>query len=264
MEIRDQTGRSVEIPRRPRRIVSLCPSTTETLFALGAGDAVAGRTRYCCHPRDRVGSLASVGGTKAVDLEALARLEPDLVVAVKEENHEPQVREIAVRWPTLVLDPVDVASALDGLRLLGRALFDDARGAALADDIARRFAGLPRLEGLRVLYLIWRKPFMAVGAGTYLDDVLRTLGFVNVASSLDGRYPELDADRVEALTPEILLASSEPFPFESKHLAELRALAPGARVAFVDGELFSWHGARMLEAADYFAGLVARLGGPEG
>ncbi len=256
--IQDQLGRTLEV-ERPSRIVSLCPSTTETLCALGAGKRLVGRTDYCRHPHEVVTGLASVGGTKRVKPDALERLQPDLVVSVREENDRTQVEDIAARWPTLILDPVDVASAIAGIELLGAAI--DARDAAreLATSVRTSFADLPNVNGARVVYLIWRKPYMAVGADTYLHDVLERLGFVNVAASTDARYPEVSQDELEALDADLVLASSEPFPFTEKHLPELRELAPRATPVLVDGEMFSWHGVRMLEATRYFRDLIATL-----
>ena len=218
-----------------------------------------GRTDYCCHPAEHVDAVPSLGGTKRIHFDRLEALRPDLVVSVKEENDRRQIDEIASHWPTLILDPTDVSSAVTGIEILGRAVGAEDPAIEMGRAISTAFANLPNAGGIPVVYLIWRQPFMAAGAGTYLDDVLTRLGFDNTARELDGRYPELDAAWAAARRPHLLLASSEPFPFGETHLPELRAWAPAATPVLVDGELFSWHGARMLLAAAHFCELVPRL-----
>jgi iron complex transport system substrate-binding protein len=258
--VRDDLGRAVDVPRAPRRVVSLCPSTTETLFALGLGDGrLVGRTDWCRHPRGRVEALASVGGTKKVRSERVAALDPDLIVAVREENDREQIESLAATWPVFVLDPVDVESAIQGVDRLGDVVGAGEIANRLATRIRAAFADLPRAPSLRVAYLIWRKPWMVVGKDTYVDDVLRRLGLVNVGADLEGRYPETDAAALRRARVELLLASSEPFPFDASYFEELRTLVPEAAPVLVDGEAFSWHGARMLEAAVAFRELVPRL-----
>lgn len=257
--LKDQLARTVDLPSS-ERICSLCPSTTETLFALGVGNRLVGRTDYCCHPADRIDAILSVGGTKKVNLARLDATEPDLVVAVREENDREQINTIADKWPTLILDPVDVESALTGIELLGRAVDAATTATQLTSSIRDAFDRLPNANGRRAVYLIWRKPFMAVGAGTFIGDVMERLGFTNVAAALDSRYPEVARELLDELRPELVLASSEPFPFAQQHLPELRELAPAAEPILVDGEMFSWHGVRMLEAARYFAANAALWG----
>lgn len=256
---RDQIGRNVEIISQPRRIISLCPSVTETLFALGLRGRIVGRTDYCCHPDDAVAEVAPVGGTKNVRIGAVDALRPDLIVAVREENREEAVRELASRWPVLVLDPESVCAAVDSVQLLGEVTGTSPAATKLAAQISRAFDELPRARGIRVAYLIWRRPYMAAGGSTYIDDVLDHLGLVNVVRSLDGRYPEVEGPVLAGLRPRFLLASSEPFPFTEQHVGELRQLVPGAEPVLVDGQMFGWHGVRMLAAASYFKQLIPRL-----
>ena len=245
--------------RPPERIVSLCPSITETLFALGAGPRVVGRTRYCIHPANRVAPIPTVGGTKTVDLSRVEALRPDLVVAVQEENSESQIRALAQRHEVLLLDPVDIPTALQDILRLGARVGSTASAVGLVHEITAAFEAVPRAADIPVVYLIWRKPLMAVGAGTYIDALLVRLGLINQASGLPSRYPTLDRAAIGRLSPRLVLASTEPFPFAENHLAELRATFPGACPVRVDGEMFSWHGARMKLAARYFGELVPRL-----
>ncbi len=280
MDFRDDLGRAVTLAATPQRVISLCPSQTETLFALGLADQIVGLTRYCVHPSaaetpppnpleffpsplrggagEGVESKTKIGGTKQLDLSAIERLAPDLIIAEKEENRREDVERLAERWPVFVTDVGDFESALKMIETLGR-LCDRAQPAqALARQIAVRWKRLQPVEQQPgVLYLIWRKPFMAAGAETYIDSVLSRCGMHNVVST--SRYPELNARDLQDLKPELVLLSSEPYPFHGEHLVELQAFLPQARIELVDGEMFSWYGVRMLRAADYLQEFIERL-----
>ncbi len=229
------------------RVVSLCPSTTETVLGLIDRGRLAGRTDFCTRPAGVVTSIPSVGGTKRLNPDAVSALDPDLILSVREENDHTQIAALAARWPVLILDPVDIETMLAGVRLLGRALDAADAGAALATRLAAALP--PPGPPVRVVYLIWRKPYMAAGAGTYIGAVLAALGLVNAAAALPGRYPELTPEKLAGLDGAVVLAASEPFPFGEKHVAGLaRDFAP-ARPLLVDGEAFGWHGIRLLDGA---------------
>ena len=253
----DQLGRTLALPRRPMRIVSLCPSITETLYALGAGDRVVGRTRFCIHPRAAVGGAVRVGGTKEIRYDRLAALTPDLIIAEKEENTPEMVARLAQDYPVYVADVRDVPSALAMIRDLGQLLGAEVPAHRLADRIEQGFAALTAGPPRRVAYLIWRAPWMGVGGDTYIHDLLRRLGWTNVLLSLPGRYPVFSLEELVAAAPELVLLSSEPFPFDASHRAELAAHLPGAEVRLVDGEMFSWYGSRMEAALPYLRGLLS-------
>ena len=253
----------------PRRIVSLCPSVTETVHWLGAWDRLVGRTRYCVHPKGLVQAVPHVAGTKRPDLPALFALKPDLVVAVKEENRKEDLEHIAsAKIPVLLLDPNDVAEAADAARELGDALDCPIEGELLRRRIlgaakqARLAAeGAPRP---RVAYLIWWDAPMGVGGGTFIHSMLEAGGLHNVLGD-QGLYPALTPESLAALDPEAVLLSSEPYPFKPRHRDELAAATglPVDRVHLVDGELLSWHGARTPRGLRYAANLSAQLRGAE-
>jgi len=217
-------GRQVDVPESPQRIISLCPSETETLAALVAPERLVGCTRYCKYPEALVSRVTKVGGTKQLDLKVISDLSPELVIAVKEENDKAQIDALADQFPVIILDPVDHETAA--------------------------LAGLKQAHAERVLYLIWRQPYMAAGKGTYIDAMLKSLGLVNAAVELEERYPTLDDTAIASAAPDIILAASEPFPFESKHQAELEERFPRSSIYFVDGEAFGWHGVRTLHVSD--------------
>lgn len=250
VSIIDQLGREVLVPDRPQRIISLCPSETETLAALVVADRIIGCTRYCKYPEELVGSVSKVGGTKQLDLDTIHNLEPDLILAVREENDKAQIEILANAFPVIILDPVNHATTLESVRIMGRAVGETKRAEKTVHKISAILENLVKAQGQRALYLIWRKPYMAAGKGTFIDAMIRSVGLMNAAAGLEGRYPSLDDTHIHKAAPDIILASSEPFPFEEKHRAELEARFPDCPIYFVDGEAFGWHGVRTLHVAE--------------
>lgn len=253
----DAVGRIVRLAREPRRIVSLCPSQTELLFALGVGARVVGLTKFCVHPASEVASRTRVGGTKDVKTDRVCALAPDLVLAEKEENTRELVEELARRFPVFVTDVVDIPSALAMIRTVGSIVGRSVAGVELAERIEHSLRHINPPRPRRVLYLIWRRPWMAAGRGTFIDSVLTVAGFENAVEA--SRYPELSEETLRSLGAEYVLLSSEPFTFRRKHLDELTALMPSSRIEFVDGQVFSWYGSRMLTIEPYVKSLWAKL-----
>jgi iron complex transport system substrate-binding protein len=250
--MRDHLNREVALPTAPQRIVSLCPSITETLYDLGLGEKIVGRTRFCIHPMPAVKQATRVGGTKQINFERLHALQPDLIIAEKEENTPEMVARLAQDYPVFVTDVVDLPSALRMIRDLGQLTGSRTQ----ADPLASRIeAGLVQLRGiwspLRTLYLIWQNPYMGVGSPTYIHSLLTHLGLHNLLAGRQSRYPQLTLEAMQAIDPELLLLSSEPFPFDESHVAALSRHFPRAQVARVDGEMFSWYGSRMERAMGY-------------
>lgn len=253
--VSDMLGRVLSVPLTPERIVSLCPSQTETLFDLGLGDRVVGTTRYCIHPQQKVESTIRVGGTKRVDLGVIRRLKPDLIIAEKEENPREMVEALSELAPVYVTNVENPASAFQMITRLGALTGAEDRAEMLVREIQAEWSQLPLQERkIRIAYLIWRKPWMAAGPTTYIDALLEVTGFENVFGAREGavstevavrRYPELTPEQLAQADPEVVLLSSEPYPFQERHLAELQALLPRARVLLTDGEPWSWYGSRM-------------------
>ena len=256
----DDLGRDVRVPVRPQRIVSLCPSQTETLLELGAGERLVGRTRYCIHPEPTVIRITEVGGTKQLRVPAIEQLKPDLVIAEKEENRREDVELLAARWPVFVTDVRDIASGLRMISTLGRLCGCETAATGLIKKISTRWRSLKALPKPRsTAYLIWRKPWMAAGADTYIHDVLTRCGLVNVFAQSAARYPETTMKKLAVLSPELVLLSTEPYPFKEKHRGEFAKALPQSKVLLVDGEAFSWYGARMLKSADVLQGIIDSL-----
>jgi ABC-type Fe3+-hydroxamate transport system substrate-binding protein len=258
MHTTDQTGRTFEMSSTPRRIVSLVPSQTELLHTLGLEEEVVGITRFCIHPEEWRRTKTRVGGTKDADVERIRSLQPDIVIANKEENRRETVSEIASFCPVWTSDVSDIPGALDMIRSLGVLL----GRASEADSLVERLHPLSSLRlgngNLRAAYLIWKDPWMTVGGDTFIHDMMRCAGLSNVFGDRT-RYPETGIDEIASLKPDVLLLSSEPYPFRERHAGELKNALPFTEVMLVDGEMFSWYGSRMLKGMDYLRRLRVNL-----
>jgi ABC-type Fe3+-hydroxamate transport system substrate-binding protein len=254
----DQLNRAVSVPAFPKRIISIVPSQTELLFYMGLDAEIAGITKFCIHPANKVSQVPKIGGTKQLNLDAIHQLRPDLIIANKEENEQGQVEELMKHYPVWISDIHDLPGALQMISGIGTITNRVEEASKLNTIVQQRFDELKKPAIItRTAYLIWRKPYMAAGRGTFIDSMLQLCGFDNVFGQT--RYPEISAEALVAANPELLLLSSEPYPFAEKHVAEFKALLPNTRVLLVDGETFSWYGSRLLEAPAYFAGLVASI-----
>lgn len=255
----DHLARSIDVPAAPQRIVSLCPSLTETLYALGLGTRVVGRTRFCLHPEPAVRQATRVGGTKQINFERLHALKPDLIIAEKEENTREMVEALAQDYPVYVIDVQTVEQAIAMIADLGRLTGTQAAAQRLQQAIRQGWDQLPRWpRAPRVAYFIWQAPLMVVGRDTYIQSVLARLGMANVFLDREARYPQITAADLQAAQPDYVLLSSEPFPFADQHVAAFQALLPQAQVNLVDGEMFSWYGARMQQAAAWLQGWLTQ------
>jgi len=256
----DALGRELRLAGSPGRIVSLVPSLTELLADLGLDDEVVGLTTFCVRPPGWRRRKTRVGGTKQVRVERVRDLRPDLVLANKEENVREQVEAIAAEAPVYVTDVADLPGAVAMIRAVGALVGRGEAAGALADEVAAGFDGLAAGPPIRTAYLIWRDPWITVGGDTFIHDVMGRAGLVNAFGDRR-RYPAVDDDELRRAAPELVLLSSEPFPFDERHRAEVAAVGPDARVELVDGEPFSWYGSRLRAAADYLRALRQRLAG---
>lgn len=240
----------------PGRVISLVPSLTELVCDLGAEPELVGLTTFCVRPPGLKARKARLGGTKQLKREAAAALAPELVLANREENTREDVEWLEERAPVHLTDVRDLPGALDMIRAVGALLGRAPAARELSARIEAGFAGLAGLAPRRAAYLIWRRPWMVAGGDTFIGDMLRRGGFVNVFEHLR-RYPEVTPEALRDAAPELLLLSSEPFPFKPAHADELTAAVPGARAAFVDGEAFSWYGSRLLETPAHLRQLAS-------
>ena len=292
-------GRELVLARPPRRIVSLVPSDTYSVCALGGGDRLAGRTQFCVEPAAEVEAIPVVGGTKNVDVDLVVGLEPDLILANQEENARAPLERLAdLRLPLFVSFPRRVAEGVAHLARLARML-------GLADHLpARRLiqesyqtlradaeVAAVRAELPRAFVPIWREPLMTFNDDTFAADMLLQMGLANAFDSRqrnyplaadlgrrspiaadrlgdrDRRYPRLTADEVVARAPDVVLVPDEPYPFATHELNELAALdtpaGRGGRVTMVSGRDLFWYGARAVQALPRLRSLVSRLCGAQ-
>ncbi|RPD51440.1 ABC transporter substrate-binding protein [Paracnuella aquatica] len=239
----------------PQRIVSLVPSQTELLADLGLEQEVAGITKFCVHPNQWWRNKRRIGGTKTVDVAAVLALQPNLVIANKEENVAEQVLEIAATVPTYVSDMGNLNEALAMINTIGQLTHREQQADAIIDKIKNGFNHLTPLNPpLKAAYLIWKEPWMTVGNDTFIHHMMQLAGFENVFADRQ-RYPAVEWSEIAATAPDVLLLSSEPYPFKEKHIAALQPLLPQTRIVLVDGEMFSWYGSRLLHAPRYFTQL---------
>jgi len=269
VQVIDDLGFKVDLESPPARIVSLVPSWTETLFALGLGERVVGVTKFCVAPAERVESLRKVGGTKNPDLRTIATLAPDLVIANAEENRREDVERMrSQRFPVLVTYPRTVPAAVESLLKIGRLAGREAEAGAMAREITRTVSEVEADVGvwaklrLRAFCPIWKKPWMAFNADTYAHDVLRMMGFNNVYAAAGKRYPATTLDEAIELRPDVVLLPDEPYEFSDKDVDELRTVLPpglARRVLIVSGRDLHWYGVHMVSGLKSLAQRLARV-----
>ena len=254
----DQTGREVILDKTPHRIISLVPSQTELLFDLGLNNEVIGITKFCVHPEEWFQNKTRVGGTKQIKIDIIHKLQPDLIIANKEENIKEQVEELGNHYPVWVSDVNNLEDAYEMIGQIGILTDKGHVAKEMIDQIKSGFSRLPTIDSrLPTCYLIWQKPYMTAGGDTFIHSMMEAAGFKNIFFDKD-RYPEIFIDDLrtdpehESKGCQLLLLSSEPFPFKQKHVDELQPLLPNTKILLVDGEMFSWYGSRLLLAPGYF------------
>lgn len=253
----DQTGRTISFQTPPQRIVSLVPSQTELLFDLGLDEGVVGITKFCVHPPEWVYTKTRVGGTKKLHIDIIHQLQPDLIIANKEENVKEQVEECAKNYPVWVSDVNNLADAYGMIEQVGLITGKVDKSIEIVTSIKKEFSQLrnvhspPAGGAVSTCYLIWNDPYMTVGGDTFIHSMLEAAGFENVFKD-QKRYPTVTTEDFINKNVDILLLSSEPFPFKQKHIDQLQPLLPSTKIILVDGEMFSWYGSHLLHAPRYF------------
>jgi ABC-type Fe3+-hydroxamate transport system substrate-binding protein len=257
-----------DLPYLPKRIISLVPSQTELLADLGLEEETVGITKFCVHPQNWFKTKQRVGGTKTISPAVIKALQPDLIIANKEENVKRQVEALARDYPVWLTDVNNLQDALKMIEDIGALTGKQTEAKALTTSVKDNFANLEENKTLRpklkTAYLIWQKPYMTVGSDTFINDMLIHCGFENIFENRK-RYPEIDIAELQTANPQdpvgcqLLLLSSEPYPFKQKHIDELNDQLPGTKIILVDGEFFSWYGSRLLKAPAYFSELIKTM-----
>jgi ABC-type Fe3+-hydroxamate transport system substrate-binding protein len=247
------------------RIVSLVPSITELLFDLGLDAAVVGRTVFCVHPKDRVRAARSVGGTKQINFEKLRSLAPTHVIVNVDETPLDLANAIAaLGCRVVVTHPVDVTDNLTLFRLIGglfgRATEADALASRLQAALAAVEDATARWPPRRVLYLIWKNPWMTVSRDTYIARMLAQVNWQTVADDPAIRYPTIRLTTDLLAETDLVLFSSEPFPFSQTHVEDFCRAFPehAAKALTIDGQMVSWYGSRAIAGIAYLHALAKK------
>ena len=271
MEFVDAYNRVLSLSQRPQRIVSLVPSITETVFALGAGERVVGVTSYCTHPPEGVAAVTQIGGTKDPDLDQIECLEPDLIIINDEENRQEDFLTLDERgFPIYVTAPRTVAEGIGMVEQLGPVIGCNEQAQALSRSLWHQYEAVEAecrtTESLRVFCPIWRKPWMSFNGETYSDDMLRCCGGQNIFHTQDERYFSLSLDDVVAADPHVVLLPSEPYPFAEKHFVHLQSLqntraGQGGHFYCIDGTALCWYGPRIADGLSELSRLFSFVRG---
>jgi len=262
----DHTG-TIHTPAGPSaRIVSLVPSLTELLIDLGLGAQLVGRTRYCVHPADRVGGIAVIGGTKAIEADTVRALNATHAIVNVDETPKDVADELTAMGVTVIVThPNSVQDNPALFRLFGE-IFDRQQQAETLcqrfdqalQDLKQTAATLP---ARRVLYLIWQKPWMTVSADTYIANTLRLVNWQTVGHDPDVRYPEVVMGDMIESGVDLVVFSSEPFPFTETHRQAFHEQFPqfDGRSSLIDAEMVSWYGSRALPGLNYLGTFAESL-----
>ena len=253
----DQIGQEHTLVDVPTKIVSLVPSITELLCDMGLRRTIVGCTKFCVHPQGLMEESTTVGGTKNVDIDKCVQLDPDIILANKEENTKADIDALREICPVWVAD----IKTIDDVRRTIVALADIFDRVDVGQNVVQKLVGSlpsrPRKLG-SVVYLIWRRPYMTVGGDTYISHMLGRCGFTNVFDDSE-RYPEIQLQDISDRSPDHVFLSSEPYPFTEKHVADLHDLLGHASIHVVDGEFFSWYGTRTIHCEGYLDTLANQL-----
>ncbi|MBR9757107.1 MAG: ABC transporter substrate-binding protein [Algicola sp.] len=255
MQVKDQLQRTLVFSKPPRRIVSLVPSLTELICDLGLKQSLVGVTKFCVHPESIRTQADVVGGTKQVHFNKIKALQPDVILCNKEENTKALVEGCAEIAPVHVSDLNNLDDCLELIGMYGDLFEVKPKALKLVgaiEEANRNFKTfIKNKASLKVAYFIWKDPWMVAAQNTFVDCLLKLNGFENVFANLE-RYPEIALDDIELKEADLILLSSEPYPFKTAHKMALEKQFPKTKVLLVDGEMFSWYGSRLLYAFDYF------------
>ena len=256
MIYKDQLNRKLQLKSLPKRIISLVPSQTELLCDLGLKNSIVGVTKFCVHPNGLIKDKEVVGGTKQIHLEKIKALQPDIILCNKEENTKDIVKACEAICPVHVSDIFTISDSIALIEQYGKMFSCEAVSKHLSVKITSQLKDFQEFiknkPTLKVAYFIWKNPWMVAANNTFVNHLLQLNKFENVYAN-EKRYPEVDIENQSVTKQvELVLLSSEPYPFKEKHSDELAAHYPNAKVILVDGEYFSWYGSRLTKTFTYF------------
>lgn len=263
-QLKDQLGTSHTFENSPKRIVSIVPSQTELLYDLGLEENIVGITKFCVHPYHLKATKTIVGGTKKVNYDKIKELNPDIIIANKEENTQEIVDELSKICPVWVTDIITIEDNLQMIQDFGQLFNKRTESQKWIDKINfahQNFKDFIKDKSpKKVAYFIWANPYMVAGNNTFINEMLKLNKFENIYENREERYPEIIEQKMRIQgDPDLVLLSSEPFPFKDEHAFELGRYTHHATTVFVDGEMFSWYGSRLLKAFEYFKNLHQKI-----
>ncbi|MGR7813669.1 ABC transporter substrate-binding protein [Lacinutrix undariae] len=255
MIVTDQLGKILEFKSTPKRIISLVPSQTELICDLGLEDALVGVTKFCVHPHDTTTNVALVGGTKQIKVDIIKALKPDVILCNKEENTQEIVETCQEIAPVHISDIYTINDTLELIKMYGE-LFNVNDKAlhiykAIETSKADFLTFIANKPQRKVAYFIWKTPWMVAASNTFIHELLQLNNFENSFKHLS-RYPEVSLEDEALQNTDLILLSSEPYPFKEKHIQSLQTTFKTTQIQLVDGEMFSWYGSRLLLAFNYF------------
>lgn len=239
------------------KVISLVPSITEALFDLGLTEnEVIGRTKFCIHPYEKIKNVEIIGGTKNINIEKIKSLQPDLIIANKEENVKDQVEALMEDFKVMVTHVETVEDNYYLVKNLGNIFHQEEKAKAYNLKIYEVLNQTKINSPIKAAYLIWKNPYMTIGSDTFIHHILTETGFENSFKDKT-RYPEITVE--DLVETDIIMLSSEPFPFKEKHIDELKAFYPEKKIMIVDGEAFSWYGTHIAKCGEYFKELISEI-----
>lgn len=246
-----------------KKIISLVPSQTELLFDLGLEKQIVGITKFCVHPYHAKQVKTIVGGTKNIKIEKIKALNPDIILCNKEENTKEIVEACSEICTTHVSDIFTLDDAKKLIQHYGNLFGKRVEATSIIQKLEYKIndfcSYIKNKESLKVAYFIWRNPWMVAGNNTFIDHLLELNKYQNIYQSKE-RYPEVELKKIRLEgDPDLVFLSSEPYPFKEEHAFEVGRSTHHAKTVFVDGEMFSWYGSRLLKAFDYFKKLRDRI-----
>ena len=253
----DQLGTTHNFEMTPKRIVSLVPSQTELLYDLGLEENIVGITKFCVHPFHFKSTKKIIGGTKKVHVEKIRLLQPDIIIANKEENTLEIVEELSKICPVWVTDIITLDDNQKMIEDFGNLFNKRIEAQKWLDKINFAYQDflnfIKHKEVQKAAYFIWANPYMVAGKNTFINEMLKLNNFQNIYENSEERYPEIIIQKMRIQgNPDLILLSSEPFPFTDEHAFVLGRFTHHAKTVFVDGEMFSWYGSRLVKAFAYF------------
>ncbi len=254
--MKDQLNRIIHFKSTPKRIVSLVPSQTELLYDLGLKESIVGITKFCIHPNHLRKEKRVVGGTKQIHLDRIKALQPDIILCNKEENTKEIVELCEAICIVHVSDIFTIEDSLELIHQYGELFNKSTEATSIIDTIKSEYEKfslfIENQSSLKTTYFIWKDPWMVAANKTFINYLLKLNKFENVYNT-DERYPEIKLEESNFNNGvDVVLLSSEPYPFKEKHKEHLEQYYPNAQIILADGEMFSWYGSRLTKAFQYF------------